>query len=63
MNGLRHEVEQFMRASEHFLGFVNQDGGLTSEECEALKYYVDELSTHVTKFCGVGDRPEPKGSR
>jgi hypothetical protein len=60
MERLRQEVERFMRACEHFMGFVNQDGGLTAAECEALKYYIDELDTHVSKFCGVGDRPESK---
>ncbi len=61
MDRLRQEVERFMRECEHFLGFINQDGSLTSEECEALKYYTDELSTHVTRFCGIGDRAQPKG--
>lgn len=53
MTEVRKDVQHFMRECERLLGFAHMNGGLTAEECESLKYYADELATHVNRFCGV----------
>ena len=58
MTRLRHDVERFMRECERFFGFAHQNGGLTVDECDALKFYSEELATHVSTFCGTVDEKE-----
>ncbi len=50
MAELRVEVQHFIGKCDWFLEFA-QKAKLSTEECEALKYYVYELSSHVTRFC------------
>lgn len=51
MAEIRSEVRHFMKEFERFFIFASLNGGLNEEECDALKYYAGELSTHVLKFC------------
>ena len=51
MENIRPEVETFMRACERLFGFTVTHGKLTSEECDVLKYYADELQQQITPMC------------
>ena len=52
MKELRPEIQAFMRSCERLFGFAHLNGGLTSEECQALSYYAQELDKELSPFCG-----------
>ncbi len=58
MTGVRPKVREFMGECDRFLEFARKSGELSPGECDALKYYVYELSSHVTKVCGIGSQAQ-----
>ena len=51
MESIRPEVKKFISACESLFGFTTESGRLTPEECEALKYYAEELQDQVAPLC------------
>jgi hypothetical protein len=46
------EVQEFMRVCERLIGFARQNNGsLSSEECESILYYAKDLEREVIPYC------------
>jgi hypothetical protein len=48
---VRPEIQELMRVCEKVIGFTHQNGGLTSEECEVVVFYVQELEQEIMPYC------------
>jgi hypothetical protein len=57
MESIRPEVTKFMGACERLFGFTLENGRLTSEECDVLEYYAQELHKQIAPLC-----TDPKGA-
>ncbi len=57
MRGIHNDVKHFMAGCEKLLSFSLRDGGLTSEECDIVAFYVRELKMHA-----VPDRSRVPGA-
>jgi hypothetical protein len=58
---LGKEVQEFMRVCERLIGFARQNNGsLSSEECEAILYYARDLQTEVIPYCKAHHDPSAK---
>lgn len=51
MENVRPEVRTFMQACERLFGFTHESGKLTSDECQLLEYYAEELQRQIAPVC------------
>ncbi|CUS37311.1 hypothetical protein COMA2_30200 [Candidatus Nitrospira nitrificans] len=51
MENVRPEVKKFMQSCERLFGFTHESGRLTSDECQLLEYYVEELQRQIAPVC------------
>ena len=47
MTAIHGDIKHFMVACERLLSFSLREGGLTSEECDIVAFYVRELKMHA----------------
>lgn len=47
MKAIHGDVKHFMVGCERLLGLSLREGGLTSEECDIVAFYVRELKMHA----------------
>ena len=47
MRAIHGDVKHFMVGCERLLSFSLREGGLTSEECDIVAFYVRELKMHA----------------
>ena len=60
---MRKEITELMRVCERLIGFARQENELTSEECEAVVYYIRELENEVLPYCKQHHQPSPQSLR
>ena len=48
---MRTEVKDFMRMCERLIGLALQTGELSSEECDIVAYYANELHQTTHPLC------------
>jgi hypothetical protein len=48
---MRTEVKDFMRMCERLIGLALQSGELSSEECDIVSYYANELHRTTHPLC------------
>jgi hypothetical protein len=51
MKNVRPEVSKFVSACEHLFSFTHESGNLTTDECQLLEFYVEELQRQIAPVC------------